>query len=391
MGDAELMGDGEFLEVCMELLDTLYLRNYVFKYTGALEEFCLEETIRLLRITLDDLLNDDYIHDAVETAIKLLRQCCWRARESKPTSRSQNNVQPLVKALDPYMDLEQGTAEWHAFRNQHLTASSIAKALMSEASCNALIRSKCDPPSMDKVMSVNLDSTLHWGHKYEPVSIRIYERDYDTRVAEFGCIPSGEHPFIAASPDGINVDPTSPKFGRMVEVKNIVNREITGIPKPEYWVQMQVQMAVCKLDYCDFLETRFIELENREEMMEFVCTGVQCGCMALFMNSSGRPYYVHSPLEMKTSEQYDRWNCAMMSANNPNEWVKNVYWRLDQLLITEVVFDRDWYIAAYPEFANCWKRVIAVREGREVIVPTKKRKKASEEENKEEKKFRCLL
>ena len=30
---------------------------------------------------------------------------------------------------------------------------------------------------------------------------------------------------------GINVDKKSPLFGRMLEIKNIVNREITGIPK----------------------------------------------------------------------------------------------------------------------------------------------------------------
>ena len=385
------MDDGEFLEVCMELLDTLYLRNYLFKYTGALVEFCLEETIRLLRITLDDSVGDDYIHDAVETAVDLLSVSCWQTRQSEPTSRKQKGAGPLVAALAPYMDLEQGTEAWHAFRNEHLTASSIAKALMSESSCNALIRSKCEPPSMDKIMSVNLDSTLHWGHKYEPVSIRIYERDFNTRVAEFGCIPSDEHPFIAASPDGINIDPTSPKFGRMVEVKNIVNREITGIPKPEYWVQMQVQMAVCKLEYCDFLETRFIELVDKDEMMQFIANGAQCGCMALFMNSSGRPYYVHSPLDLNSLDQYEKWNVEMMSLNNPAEWVKNVHWRLDQLLITEVVFDRDWYLAAYPDFANCWKRVIAVREGRETLVPTRKRKKPEEPQETEEKKFKCLL
>ena len=48
----------------------------------------------------------------------------------------------------------------------------------------------------------------------------------------------------------------------MLEIKNIVNREITGIPKKEYWVQMQLQMEVCNLPECDFLETRFKEYED---------------------------------------------------------------------------------------------------------------------------------
>lgn len=69
---------------------------------------------------------------------------------------------------------------------------------------------------------------------------------------------------MGASPDGINVDVNSERYGRMLEIKNIVNREINGIPKKEYWVQMQMQMEVCDLDECDFLETKFVEYENAD-------------------------------------------------------------------------------------------------------------------------------
>ena len=40
-----------------------------------------------------------------------------------------------------------------------------------------------------------------------------------------------------------------------VEIKNIVNREITGIPLEAYWIQMQVQMEVCDLDLT-FIESK---------------------------------------------------------------------------------------------------------------------------------------
>jgi hypothetical protein len=49
----------------------------------------------------------------------------------------------------------------------------------------------------------------------------------------------------------------------MLEIKNISNRIIDGIPKEEYWVQMQIQMETCDLDECDFVETRFKELKWR--------------------------------------------------------------------------------------------------------------------------------
>ena len=83
-----------------------------------------------------------------------------------------------------------------------------------------------------------------------------YEKTYNTTVGDFGCISHTDYEYIAASPDGINIDDTSPLYGRMLEIKNTVSRVITGIPKLEYWIQMQIQMEVCDLNECDFLEMK---------------------------------------------------------------------------------------------------------------------------------------
>jgi hypothetical protein len=100
--------------------------------------------------------------------------------------------------------------------------------------------------------------------KYEPVSTALYEEWTKTKVDAFGCLTHNKYPFIGASPDGIITDPKSPYFGRMLEIKNIVNREIDGIPSEAYWIQMQIQMEVCQLEACDFLETRFKEYESED-------------------------------------------------------------------------------------------------------------------------------
>ena len=92
-----------------------------------------------------------------------------------------------------------------------------------------------------------------------------FKKQYKTTITDFGCIPHSELSYIGASPDGINTNPQSDRYGRMLEVKNIVNREINGIPKMDYWIQMQLQLEVCDLNYCDFLETKFTEYEDREE------------------------------------------------------------------------------------------------------------------------------
>jgi hypothetical protein len=59
----------------------------------------------------------------------------------------------------------------------------------------------------------------------------IYEKIFDSKVEDFGCIQHSYYKFIGASPDGIVVQSNTGKFGRMLEIKNIVNREINGIPK----------------------------------------------------------------------------------------------------------------------------------------------------------------
>ena len=53
----------------------------------------------------------------------------------------------------------------------------------------------------------------------------------NTKISDFGCIQHEKYNYIGASPDGINTDPNSILYGRMLEIKNIVNRDITGIPK----------------------------------------------------------------------------------------------------------------------------------------------------------------
>ena len=51
---------------------------------------------------------------------------------------------------------------------------------------NSLIYEKCRPINKEKFGFVNMDSPFHWGHKYEPISVEIYQKRYDTIVDDFG-------------------------------------------------------------------------------------------------------------------------------------------------------------------------------------------------------------
>ena len=213
---------------------------------------------------------------------------------------------------------------------------------------------------------VNTDSPLHWGQKYEPLSVMIYEEMYKTKVGEFGCIRHPKYHFIGASPDGINIEPSNNRYGRMLEIKNIVNREITGIPKKEYWIQMQLQMETCDLNECDFLETRFIEYENENLFLKDSDTslftsiqGERKGIILYFSNQvTGTPLYIYTPLHILSYEEYEKWSEELienMLTQQPDlMWVRTIYWKLDEWSCVLVQRNKKWFTDVVPMISNFW-------------------------------------
>ena len=104
---------------------------------------------------------------------------------------------------------EQRTTEWYEFRNGLITASNLWKVFGSQSQVNSLIYEKCKSvePNALEFKTNSTTSPMHWGVKYEPITVMIYEAMYQTKICEFGCIQHPEYSFIGASPDGINIDP----------------------------------------------------------------------------------------------------------------------------------------------------------------------------------------
>ena len=223
---------------------------------------------------------------------------------------------------------------------------------------------------IEKYNRINTDSSLHWGQKYEKLSKDIYEVVNNTRVQEFGCIkhPNPEYYFIGASPDGINVCPLSNLYGRMLEIKNVVSREITGIPKEDYWIQMQIQMEVCRLPECDFLETKFVEYEdesafdsdsnkeNDEIKWNHNVEGKRRGVIVYFIKND-KPFYEYAPLTITSKSQFDQWFEKMMQSYDGITWIKNIYWRLEVYSCVLVLRDKAWFNSAIPKIQELWKTV----------------------------------
>ena len=125
-------------------------------------------------------------------------------------SKLADGIDAKISKLRSAYQPAQRTPEWYTFRNNLVTASNIWKIFGSDANYNSLICEKCRPdvqiPSivtipaddddtmaLTEVKNVNVDSPLHWGVKYEPLSVAIYEHRNKCVVGQFGCI---QHPRI---------------------------------------------------------------------------------------------------------------------------------------------------------------------------------------------------
>lgn len=350
---------------------------------------------------------------------------------------------------------EQRTTEWYLRRNNLITASAASKAFGSQSSVNQLIYEKCKnytavfdtgetpenntliieklnasaestcenttlddsgnkethkviisseaiiPTALQQQQHVSVNSPLHWGQRYEPVTGQLYEYRNKTKLGEFGCIQHDIYAFIGASPDGINIDPNSPLYGRMVEIKNIVNRDITGIPKEEYWVQTQIQMEVCDIDETDFVETRIKEYEDEESYLadspddspcsrNYTKKKLEKGIILWFQpspvknpNGTGfiysMPLYEYAPLGL-SQDEYDKWEQDIFTRheNTGCFWVKNIYWYVDQYSCVLILRNRLWFQAAVPVLQDLWETIEKERKtGFAHRAPKKKTTKSS--------------
>jgi len=317
--------------------------------------------------------------------------------ENTEPNSAREKIKDRIAVLKDKPQPAQRTNEWYEFRNNLITASNAYKAFESQSKINELIYEKCQPAKQitaeedTKIINVvNVNTPFHWGQKFEPLSVMIYEDTFHTKVDDFGCIQHETYKFLGASPDGINVDPNSDRYGRMLEIKNIVNREINGIPKKEYWVQMQLQMEVCDLDECDFLETKFVEypdhqsfLSDHKQDSDNLCVSAEDkrkGVIIYFHTKEGRPFYLYKPLNIVSEDDIAKWEDDNLNLyqNEPYNYtyMKFIYWKLDILSCVLVLRNKLWFKNNIGTLENVWSIIEKERvSGYEHRAPVRKAKK----------------
>ena len=381
----------EFIESIMYFIDD-YLTNNIeiykeYHFNKILYDF-VYNTIQTVYNDIIYSMNID-VNYMVSEAIELYMYTHNRHRSYTENIITRNpNVKKIKKRLK-YIEKnkiqpDQRTKEWYLFRYNGLTASVIWKGVDTQSSKNNLIYEKCKPLQIkEKEGFVNINTPFHNGHKYEPLSIMIYEKKHNTTVGEFGCIVHDTIPFLKASPDGINIDPKNKLFGRMLEIKNPTTRKISGIPKKDYWIQMQTQMEVWDLDECDFLETSFKEYESEEEFLKDT-NGIddvyiksskneKKGVIMMF-NDGKKPLYEYAPVDI-CGKDFEKWSEKTMTQYTDHTWIKNIYWRLETYSCVLVPRNKQWFNYAKPILTDIWETILKERvDGYEHRKPKKRTK-----------------
>ena len=409
----------EILETALYLMEEFMSQNPTVISEPNFHDILLEEIKEIFYIQMEEhIMNSDYIeddmNDILEDAFRIYITTFHPERslknndeeeedQSESNEEEKNIIEEKIQYLRDIPQPVQRTPEWYKFRWNLITASNAWKAFESQNTINQLIYEKCHPlkdftlePVDEEVKMVNTNTTLHWGQKYEPLSVMLYEHIYNSKVEDFGCIQHPVYKFIGASPDGIIIKSNTGRYGRMLEIKNIVNREINGIPKKEYWIQMQLQMEVCDLDECDFLETKFVEYHDYQsykndsstasyngiEFNSFVTTkdGGYKGIIVHFHKKDGIPHYEYMPLNLWTQQQVSSWEESIVSKYESEPYnytfLKFIYWKLEKLSCVLVSRNKDWFKNNVVQLEKVWKIIEEERvTGYEHRAPNKKVKK----------------
>ncbi len=317
------------------------------------------------------------------------------------------------KLLDHFIELfntpqpEQRTPEWFNYRFNRITASDMATAIDMNPyeSVESFICKKCDPnfPFLDN------DFVFH-GKKYEQIATSLYEHLYNSKVTEFGCVPSEKHLFLGASPDGISSKSTldykfNPKLGYMLEIKCPFVREIKNkgaiagdICPFYYYCQVQQQLECCELEYCDFIQCCLVEYENREEYLKdvnhkFVITEGTDGSLMDVDNTMSKGYllqflpkeyiplfdgdkhhyksfYIYPPRLNMNESQYQDWVLSTLSTwktDYPERaetfyFDKVLYWKIKNAHTVTIPRDREWFNNIMPILKETWEKVCYYRD-----------------------------
>ena len=268
-----------------------------------------------------------------------------------------------INYLKTVPQIEQRTDAWYEHYSKVLTASEFSTLFGSIKARRSLVHSKAFPKKEERsnrLACQTIDmNPMDWGVRFEPIIKLILEQKYQSKIYESGRITHTENGLLAASPDGIIEESPDPSvIGRLIEIKCPYSRVIGGEIPFDYWVQMQIQMEVCNLDECEYLEAEILSPKPNQEIVDLSGSPIQGTIYLVKLDvPEGQPFhykYLYGDLLATT--------CPSI----PSGYilVDTIPWGLKKWYRKVVSRDRGWYQATVIWQTAFWSDVSLARAGK---------------------------
>lgn len=277
--------------------------------------------------------------------------------------------------------VQQYCATWYTARKDMITASQCASLL-----------GKCKYQSessviIDKLISESNSGNTFTDHgkKYEAVAKLIYETINNSEVTEIGLITHDKYPFLGASPDGITSNKTldnkpNINVSRLLEIKCPLKRKLIDVPN-YYWIQVQIQLACCDVDECDFWQCNIKEFKNvsdwnnyvdedKEESdnlthdegikVEKVYNKMIKGYIVAFKTSNNKMIYKYPTKLYENIEEWNNWaNDIIKSSLYTQSTI--IYWIATKCVNNLIKRDDEWFTDNILKLETKWLLIKALK------------------------------
>lgn len=169
----------------------------------------------------------------------------------------------------------QHSSEWYSIRKKIITASDVVTILelnKYKTVAELELEKRNNLNNAQDVQQVNTNTNnLHteWGNRYEPIAKSFFKKHLNLDIYDVGLITHTLYPWLAASPDGLVSNNQS-----LIEIKCPSIKNISDKVSQDHYAQMQIQMEVCDVDTCYYVQCQFAEGEN---LLNYAFSGETCG------------------------------------------------------------------------------------------------------------------
>jgi len=276
-------------------------------------------------------------------------------------------VEALIKRAPSF---EQKSQTWLDYRKQFVTASSASDIVYkTENLITAYNKISTIPESIDPDENCNpFDSKQDWldkklgkrpftgnvatrfGERFEPVSADYYRLQTNQILYECSILNSlnPDTAFLAASPDGITEN------GVMLEIKSPYSRKyIKGFIPLRYYIQILLQLYVCGLQECDYLECFFKEYYDIVDFFhDKKKNPLMSGCIVEKIGQQSTAYSYYSP---KTFDNEECNEFILKETQQSDVMFKIIWWHLEQANQIRIPFDQSAFNDMLPSLKSTFE------------------------------------